>query len=240
MTLVDGKSLDYGGLAASDLYAEFKSEYTSQLAAVDLDSLRTREEQISFWVNLYNVLTIDSVIQFGIEESVAEGFLGILTFFEKAAYNIAGLRFSLSDIEHGILRANRGLPYLFTPQFASGDPRIDWVIPDLDPRIHFVLNCASQSCPPIGIYTPDRLDAQMDLAARHFIDHTVDVDPRRNKISISSIFRWYSGDFGGSKGIVRFLEAYLPDGERKDWIQRFGSSVRMRYQPYVWRINGVF
>jgi len=71
----------------------------------------------------HNTLVIDAVIQFGVKYSVTEGRLGVLAFFERAAYQIGGHRFSLTDIEHGILRTNRGFPYLPGSHFASDDPR---------------------------------------------------------------------------------------------------------------------
>jgi hypothetical protein len=188
-------------------------DLTSQLHFLDLNTLDNRYERLAFWINLYNALVIDAIIQFGILSSVTEKPLGVLSFFQRAAYIINEQRFSLTDIEHGILRGNRGFPYFPGVHFESTDPRKVSVIPAFDPRIHFVLNCASKSCPPIGVYSPDRLDVQLDLASRSFINMDMDVDKVRKTISLSSIFRWYKNDFSERLGILEFLIQYVDDKE---------------------------
>lgn len=79
-----------------------------------------------------------------------------------------GLAAQADDIEHGILRGNATapaslgallkLPFLARPQFKKGDPRREYVVTPVDPRIHFALVCGAKSCPPIKLYTPDNLD----------------------------------------------------------------------------------
>jgi hypothetical protein len=83
----------------------------------------------------------------------------------------------------------------------------------LDPRIHFALNCASRSCPPIGVYDAERIDAQLDLAAASFVANDVEIDSRAGVVRLSAIFRWYAGDFGGRAGVIAFLKERLPEGE---------------------------
>jgi hypothetical protein len=234
----DGHQVDYSLLSESDSYQAYCS-CVFQLHYLDLNTLKSSPERLAFWINLYNTLTVDAVIQFGVEKSVTEGRLGILSFFEKAAYQIGDQRFSLTDIEHGILRANRGFPYFIGPHFSSNDPRRDWALPSLDPRIHFALNCAGQSCPPIGVYSPDQIDVQLDLASRNFVDANISVDPRLGVLSLSSIFRWYQGDFGGRTGIIDFLMKYLPDDDRKEWLLGSRDAVKLRFQHYNWDLNSV-
>ena len=53
---------------------------------------------MAFWINLYHVLVLDAVISFGVKRSVANGWLGPLSFFRKAAYNVGGCRLSLDDL----------------------------------------------------------------------------------------------------------------------------------------------
>lgn len=77
------------------------------------------------------------------------------------------------DIEHGILRSNAiapasigallKLPFLARPQFKKGDPRREYVVSPVDPRIHFALVCGAKSCPPIKLYTPDNLDEGLQV-----------------------------------------------------------------------------
>ena len=200
----DGSQVDYQKIANDPLYLSY-TELVHDLVDFDYKSLNGKNQQLAFWINLYNSLVIDGVIQGKVQNSVTESWLGILGFFQKASYRINGQRFSLTDIEHGVLRGNRGFPYIPGPHFASLDPRIESIITDFDPRIHIALNCASNSCPPIGVYTPENIQDQLDLAARSFINNDLKVDQDGNQISVSKIFQWYLADFGGEKALVELL-----------------------------------
>lgn len=232
-----GKRVDYRRLRESQVYRYFCSELTPKLQRVHLSALESRAEGLAFWINLYNALVIDAVISFGIQHRVTEGWLGIVRFFRRAAYNIGGLRFSLEDIEHGVLRANRGHPYSPGAQFATNDPRIDAVVYPVDQRIHFALNCASRSCPPISVYTVEGIDAQLDGATRNFIDHEVRLNEKRGRLEISQIFKWYEADFGGRPGVIDFLLSYLPNGGRRAFLSARGEHTRLAYLPYQWELN---
>jgi hypothetical protein len=234
-----GRQVDYASLQASDAYATLRSDLTPRLRSLDLSALATLERHLAFWINLYNVLVIDAAISFGVSRSVTEGRLGVVSFFRRAAYDVGGQRFSANDIEHGVLRANRPSWAIPGPQFGPSDPRLAWRLPTLDPRIHFALNCASRSCPPIGVYDADRIDAQLDLAAASFVDNDVAIDPRTGVVRLSSIFRWYAGDFGGRAGVLAFLKERLPDGAGRDWLRRQGPYVKLIYYPYDWGLNSV-
>jgi hypothetical protein len=192
---------------------------------------------LAFWINLYNALVIHAVIQENVQNSVTESWLGILSFFQRAAYTVGGLRFSLTDIEHGILRDNRGFPYFPGTHFSSNDPRQKLVIHEKDPRIHFALNCASNSCPPIGVYSPESLDIQLDIASKNFIHGDLLINKESKTITISSIFRWYQVDFGDIKGVLEFLINHLDDLADQAWLRNHQSNIRVRYHPYDWSLN---
>lgn len=229
-----GEHVDYAALAQSAAYAEYRAECSPKLRSFDPAMLRTRAERLAFWINLYNALIIDAVIFYQIRESVAKG-LDVFRFFRRAAYQVGGLRMTAEDIEHGVLRANRGNPYLPGPQFGLADPRRKWVLEPVDPRIHFALNCASKSCPPVGVYTPEGVDAQLDLATRNFLAHEVQVERASSTLVLSQIFKWYSEDFGGKAGIVEFVANYLPD--ERDWLRVHWGSLKVKYTPYDWGLN---
>lgn len=232
-----GSKVDYASLRASAVYNEFRHECSPKLREFDPGSLDDRDEKLAFWINLYNALVLDAVIAFGVQHSVTEGWLGALAFFRKAAYNVGGVRVSLDDIEHGILRGNRGHPFVPSPQFAGNDPRRDWVISPPDVRIHFALNCASRSCPPIQVYSAKQIDMQLEAAAGNFVNQTTSVNQVERKLRISAIFRWYEGDFGGNEGIIDFILAHLQEGERRSWIANNESRLRLVYDPYDWSLN---
>jgi hypothetical protein len=176
------------------------------------------------------------VAAYGVRGSVASA-APAMGFFRRVAYAVGGQRMSAEDIEHGALRANAGNPLIPGPQFAQDDPRAAWAVSEIDPRVHFALNCASRSCPPIAAYATDRIEAQLDMAARAFVDADVEVDPARSALRVSRIFSWYAGDFGGPEGVVRFIAARLPDDERRRWLAA-QPEVDMEFKPYDWGLNG--
>lgn len=233
-----GQRVDYDRLRKSDAYAAYR-DLTPKLRSLDLATLTTREEQLAFWINLYNALILDAAIALGVRRSVTEGRLGILTFFRRAAYNVGGERFSANDIEHGILRANRPHWAIPGPQFGPGDPRLRWRVAPADPRIHCALNCASRSCPPIGVYDAARIDEQLDLAAASFVANDVAVEPATGTVRLSAIFKWYAADFGGRAGVIGFLIRYLPEGEGRAWLTAQGARARLVFRAYDWGLNGL-
>ena len=235
----EGRQVDYARLRASDAYIVLRRDLSPRLHSLDLSTLATREQRLAFWINLYNVLVLDAAVTLGVSRSVSEGRLGVVSFFRRAAYDVGGQRFSANDIEHGILRANRAHWAIPGPQFGPRDPRLAWRVTPQDPRIHFALNCASRSCPPIGVYDAERIDAQLDLAAASFVANDVEIDNRAGIVRLSSLFKWYAGDFGGRAGVIAFLKERLPEGEQRDWLRRQGPYVKLIYRRYDWGLNSV-
>ena len=170
-------------------------------------------------------------------QSVTEARAGLVSFFRRAAYNVGGYRFSANDIEHGILRANRPHWAIPGPQFGPSDPRLAWRVEPMDSRIHFALNCASRSCPPIGVYDAPQIDQQLDLAAANFIANTVAVEPDQSTVRLSTLFKWYAGDFGGRAGVIALLLQHLPETEDRKWLSTQQTGLRFVYRPYDWRLN---
>ncbi len=185
----------------------------------------------AWWINLYNALIIQAVLELGIRRSVWED----RGFFRRAAYLVGGHRLSADDIEHGILRGNRPHPLFRVPQFASGDPRLQWSL-SLDPRIHFALVCASNSCPAINLYTPGAIDRQLDGAASAFINGGgVLVRAHPEGVVLSQIFKWYQGDFGGRARTLQFIARYLQDESARTTLQR--PELTVTYFHYDWSLN---
>ena len=198
------------------------------------ETLRTDDEKKAFWINIYNILIIHGVIEFNIRGSVLE----IINFFDRIGYNIGGFFFTPDDIEHGILRQNRTHPLFPFKPFSSSDQRQLFIVNSFDPRIHFALVCAASSCPPVEFYDAAIIDRQLDTAARSFINRKgIEIDRQSTTLWISSIFNWYQEDFGISKReTVIALLPYLTE-EKKEWIEKNLSSMRIRYLPYNWHLN---
>lgn len=226
--------VDYDAMRASPAFREY-ADAAAMLRAFDPGQLKTREERLAFWINLYNVLIIHGVIEMGIKESVKEA----PRFFRRICYQIGDWTFTPDDIEHGILRGNRR-PFhsLFMP-FSSPDPRLALIIDPPDFRIHFTLVCAGSSCPLINFYSAERIEQELDLAATVFINSdAVEVRPKEERVLLSPIFKWYSPDFGGRAAVVATLVRYLNSGAGKDFLIDRGGRVRVAWKEYDWRLNG--
>ena len=192
-----------------------------ELAGLDPEqltaSLSDDAARIATWVNLYNAATQRLV------DAHPERFHTRMRFFRQPAIVVAGRTLSLDAIEHGLLRRSRwkaGLGWLGNP-FPSAFERRFRVVA-IDPRIHFALNCAAASCPPIAAYDPDRLGGQLDLATRSYLAATVRQEGQR--LLVPRLFLWSMGDFGGLSGASRFLEGYGYDTR----------GTRLRFARYDW------
>jgi hypothetical protein len=99
----------------------------------------------------------------------------------------------------------------------------------VDARIHFALNCGAASCPPIRAYTPNDIDAQLDLATRAYLQQECRYDPERNRIGLPRLLLWFRGDFGGRSGILAMLRRYAIIGP--------SDAPRFSYLPYDWTLH---
>jgi hypothetical protein len=225
--------IDYVKLAMCEAYQDFR-EVARSLANYNLEDLGDRNAQTAFWINLYNAMILDAVVQYQIKDSISRN----LGLFRRAAYRVGGMRFSADDIEHGILRGNRRNPFIPIPAFAHDDPRLILTSDPPDPRIHFALVCGARSCPPIAFYDGEQINAQLDLAAAGFINGGgADYDPVNKTLSLSKIFSWYQADFSGRRGVLKTIGEYTRDEKVQEALEQ--GSVRVRYQPYDWSVNGL-
>jgi hypothetical protein len=192
-----------------------------QLAALSMDQLKSdlssEEAKKAFWVNIYNAFFL--VLR-------KEQQLTRPEIYRKKAIPIAGAHFSLDDIEHGILRKYRwkwSLGYL--PKLAVSPLIKKLAVDHIDYRIHFALNCGAKSCPPIAFYSPERIEAQLEMATLSFLESETEELPNQKEIHITRLFLWYQGDFGGKKGIRRILQEKLQLDTR---------GKKLVYAPYNW------
>lgn len=232
--------IDYVQLRSSETYHSYRT-LTTQLQTFNLHDLIPYPRKVAFWLNLYNALVIDAIIYYGVRRSVNE----VSGFFNRAAYNIGGYRFSLDDIEHGILRANVGHPVIPGPQFGPDDPRRRFAADYIDHRIHFALVCGAKSCPPINFYDADRIEPQLDLAAQSFITQDIEVDS--TTITASKILQWYGADFGAGRwsatgygnhrALIQTITPYIMDAQKCATIESIGEKARLRFRSYDWSLN---
>ncbi|GIL48823.1 hypothetical protein Vafri_5253 [Volvox africanus] len=247
----DGRSVSYGAIRSDPRFNAFVAA-TAELQKVDLSHL-SREELMSFAINLYNALIIHALVALNLTRmSSAQR----ASFFSRIAkYNVGGLDYSADDLENGVLRDNRaGASNLFNllgiHRFAGGhwtsaDPRLAKVVRPVDPRIHFALVCGAKSCPPIKLYTPSNLEEGLAAAAEAFCAGEVLVDRARREVRLSKIFKWYAIDFGADKyGRLSCLAAFLSEPAKTDLLEMVrqaksgGGSIRVEYKEYDWSLNG--
>jgi hypothetical protein len=212
----DGAGLDYAGLRAerADLDA-----FLGGLAA-PLPPGWSKGERQAFWINAYNAVTVHHVLERypGIR-SVRE----VDGFFDALPFPVAGERLTLDEIE---TRAR-----------------------DLgDPRVHFAVVCASRSCPTLRAepYRGTAVEEQLAEDTRRFLADPAKglrLERAENVLWLSSIFKWYAGDFTGSStlvaffargGVVEWLLPHLPP-ELAAEIRK--SEPAVRYLDYDWALN---
>lgn len=203
--------VDYRGLKREEGKLDL---YLRVLEKTDPKML-SRNEQFAFYINAYNAWTIKLILSGypGVKSIKDLGSLFKSPWKKKIA-RIDGGVISLDNIEHDILR----------PRFK-------------DPRIHFAVNCASKSCPPLRSepYEGDVLDNQLTEMTEKFIN-----DPERNRLKgntlyASKIFKWYPGDF--NHDIVGFFTQYAKKGLR-DGLKKHAREIEVEYLDYDWTLNG--
>jgi hypothetical protein len=211
--------VDYAGLKADAGAMAALDAYIAALEAADPASMEPQTRK-AFWINLYNAVTVRVVARAWPVASIKDiglgGSLGALFAggpWSAKLVRVAGEDLSLDDIEHVKLR--KEMP---------------------DPRIHFVVNCASIGCPNLGKrpYAGETLDAQMDAATRAYVNHWRGVRfDEQGRMIATRLIDWYAGDFGGRKGAIAFLKLYA-DPDLRAKIEAAGRVYRYEYD---WAVN---
>ena len=207
----------YADVAANDRAAI--DGLVTSLAALPIRSYN-RSQQIVYWINLYNALTVKVVLDNGPVKTIRDIDISPGFFSDgpwgKKLLKIEGQDVTLNDIEHRILR-----PF--------------WK----DPRIHYVLNCASLGCPNLGTraYEAGNLDEQLDIAAHTFINHPRGARLENGQMIVSSLYDWFTVDFGGDEaGVIAHLRKYAGP----DLMVALNKHGRLDRAEYNWKLNGSF
>ncbi len=208
-TLVDYQNVDENG------YANL-ADYVQSLARLDPRQF-SRAEQMAYWINLYNALTVKVVLDHPGKASIKNMGSGLFSFgpWDEKIVVIEKQPLSLNDIEHQILRPI-------------------WK----DERIHYVANCASIGCPNLDpvAFQADNLEQQLDQARSQFLAHPRAMQfDTQGKLHLSSLFKWYSSDFASNE---RALLDYLAT-HRPDLAERLRTYVGKISYDYDWKLNAV-
>ncbi|MEM7350914.1 MAG: FAD-dependent oxidoreductase, partial [Acidobacteriota bacterium] len=234
---VDDEGLvNYAALAAdrSDLEA-----YYAKVAMLDPEVYDSwsEEQQIAFWNNAYNALTLLAIVEnYPIERSPSmssvmhpRGIRWIPGVWDKLMFRVMGREMTLNAIEHEVLRVEYD-----------------------EPRIHWSLVCAAISCPPLRNepYTAERLDEQLDDQTRRVValPSNFRIDRQAGKVQVSKILQWYGEDFVFSfepeegfgdhseaeRSFLSFLSSYLNEADR-EYLE--SGTYDVEYLDYDWSLN---
>lgn len=205
--------VDYAGLNREKPRLE---AYLAALSATRVSAL-DRPEQLAFWVNHYNALTVKVILDHYPVDSIRDidispGFFSDGPWGKKLV-QVEGESLSLDDMEHRILR----------PLWR-------------DPRIHYAVNCASLGCPNLAAeaYSGETCERLLVEGARAYINHPRGARVEKGKLVVSSIYDWFEEDFGGSEaGVIAHLRRYAtaPLAEALLTIDEIGDDA------YDWRLN---
>lgn len=192
----------------------------------------SRDEQMAFWINAYNVLTLRAIVD---NYPIRAGWFTLAPrnsirqidgVWDRLRWDVAGQRLTLDDIEHRILR----------PTFR-------------EPLVHFAINCASVGCPPLASepYRPATLAAQLSAAATRYLASAQGLAVRGDTLQVSSILKWYGDDFverfaprdtgpgtPTERAIRAVVAGYGPPAARA-LVAR--ASPRVGFLDYDWSLN---
>ncbi|MBY0564377.1 MAG: DUF547 domain-containing protein [Hyphomonadaceae bacterium] len=214
--------VDYARWSANAADRSALDDYVDELAAQRPSTL-SRDRAFAYWVNLYNAVTLQVVLERypvrSIRDIKSEGapfdpraFIGP---WRTKRVTVEGRRLSLDDIEHTILRPTYN-----------------------DPRVHYAVNCASIGCPNLmnRVWRAETLDADLDAAARAYVNHPRGVSVSADgDVRVSSIYRWFRDDFGTSDAnVIAHLRRYAD----ADLAARLARATRISGHDYDWSLNG--
>lgn len=201
----------YVSSSGSVNYQEWKQNssrldgYLSNLESNAPSSGWSRNEQLAYWINAYNAYTVKLILDNYPIRSITD--LG--TPWDKKFINIGGTSYSLNDIEHKILREKLK-----------------------EYRVHFAVNCASVSCPPLlnKAYKSSNVQQLLDQQARRFINDARYNDIAGSELALSKIFDWYGADFKKSGTLIEYLNKYTETPIPAD--------ATVGFKDYNWNLNG--
>ncbi|MDX1400923.1 MAG: DUF547 domain-containing protein [Kiloniellales bacterium] len=205
---------NYGAVSQED--RRKLKRYLAGLESIPISRYR-KEEQLAYWINLYNALTLDVVLDHYPVKSILEIDISPGLFgrgpWGKKLITVEGEALTLNDIEHRILR-----------------PIWD------DPRIHYAVNCASVGCPNLQgrAFEAESMEEMLDAAAVEFINSPRAFWRIDDGVAVSSIYAWFQEDFGDDDaGIISHMKRYA----NKDLADLLNSVEKIADHDYDWSLN---
>jgi hypothetical protein len=206
-----GKYVTAGGVK----YAEWKANAADMQAiqgvvdgiSKENVSAMGKPQQLAFYVNAYNAWILHEALGKYPTKSVKDA---LFTFFTGKRITVAGQQMSFNALEKDTIRSKFN-----------------------DPRVHFALNCASRSCPPLNrtAFSGDKLDGQFEALAKGYVnsEHGVKFNAATKSAELSKIFDWYKDDFKADGGAIAFIN--------KRRTTPLPADAKISYQDYDWGLN---
>jgi hypothetical protein len=220
---------------------ETLNRYLQLLAGVDPGAYEswTRQQKLAFWINAYNAYTLRVVLDhYPVTRSIfadplrrypADSIRQIPGVWKWRWWPALRDKYTLDHMEHVILRQDL-----------------------IEPRIHFVLVCASRGCPLLEnrAFDAEHLEARLDQAAVNYLyrDRKVQIDKAGNAVRLPQIFNWFAEDFTPDPETAVFFERYPREAIGPlTWVYRYANAedrefmrqgkFEPSYLEYDWALN---
>ncbi|GMH71831.1 hypothetical protein TL16_g05758 [Triparma laevis f. inornata] len=217
--------------------------HASELKRCHIGGL-SEKAKLTFFLNLYHLMITHAYLVLGTPTSSFKW----ISYFNMISYQVDDDIFSLTELEHCIIRAGMNFPAQFLSKYVLPTSRYSFALNISDPRINFALNCGSLSNPPsVPIYYLDRLDQQLNLSSIYYLQESVTVSPQKKGVVITlpHICMWYANDFnrGRPVDVARYCSSFLTGEKQKLLVlsldgagSKFGESgsVSIRFENYNW------
>lgn len=196
----DAGKVNYAGIKTKK---QFLDNYLKDLKNKPPQKDWSRNEKLAYWINAYNAFTVKLILDNYPVSSITDLHGG--KAWDVKWIELGDKKYSLNNIENDILRS----------KFK-------------EPRIHFAVNCAANSCPPLlnKAWTPNSLEGYFEQRARAFINNPKFNKINSNKVQVSKIFEWYAGDFGN---LIAFLNKYSKT--------KINANAQVSFLDYDWALN---
>ena len=188
--------------------------YLNDMQNVSIEKYNPKTQK-AYWINLYNALTIEVVLNAYPVSSIKQIDSPILKLgpWKKKRVTVSGEELSLDNIEHDILR-----------KFHA------------DPLIHYGVNCASIGCPNLQsqVFTQANIDDLLTKAAKEYVNHPRGVRISNGKLTVSSIYKWFKEDFGSSdENIIQHIMEYANPELKSQLV----NIKKISNDEYDWSLN---
>lgn len=219
-TLDGGEKVDYATWKSSIEDLAALNRQVELLARISPDNhpeqFPDRTAARSFWINAYNTFVLQAVLEYWPLETVRDVKISVSSrivpgkgFFYDREVIVGGEKTNLYQFEKKVLKMQK------------------------DPRLHFALNCASNSCPVLRPW--EWTDEQLDQAAREFINNPQNVKVTSSEVTLSSIFKWYKKDFPAD--ILDYLQQYAQPLLQQQLTKAAENGLKLKYANYDWSLN---